>query len=177
MTTKLYRSQTNKVVAGVCGGLGEYLNLDATLVRLFFVLLGIAGGGLAIPAYVILWVVLPYPDAGDAGAPDTVRTGAEEISARARTLGDDFRGAMQGQNRQAGLYIGGGLVLLGLIFLADNLNIWWLRWFNLDMLWPLLLIAAGAALIWRRMSENQAASNGATPTETTTTNTHTADRS
>ena len=58
-----------------------------------------------------------------------------------------------------------------------NLNIWWLRGFNLDMLWPLLLIAAGAALIWRRMSENQAASSGATPTETTTTNTHTADRS
>lgn len=161
MTAKLYRSRTNKMLAGVCGGLGEYLNLDATLVRLFFVLLGIASmGGVALMAYMILWVVLPYPETGAAGAPDTVRMNAEEISARARSMGDDFRGTMQGQNRQAGLFIGGGLVVLGILFLADNLNIWWLRWFNLDMLWPILLIAAGAALIWRRMSETQAASSG-----------------
>jgi phage shock protein C len=164
MTTKLYRSQTNKVVAGVCGGLGEYLNLDAMLVRLFFVLLALASmGGLALAAYMILWVMVPYPSAGEAGTPDTVHAGAEEIAAHARTLGDDLRGAMQGENRQAGLIVGGGLVFLGFVFLAHSLNLWWLNWFNLDMLWPFLLIAAGAALIWRRTSEGRM-----TPTEANT---------
>ena len=162
MTTKLYRSRTNKMVAGVCGGLGEYLNLDAMLVRLFFVLLGLASAGaLALIAYMIMWAVLPYPEAGEAGAPDTVRANADEISAKARTMGDDLREALQGRNREAGMIVGGGLVLLGLVFLADNLNIWWLRWFNLDMLWPILLIAAGGALIWRRMSQTQTTADSA----------------
>lgn len=55
---QLKRSNTNKQVAGVCGGLGEYLNIDPTLIRIFFVLATLAGGpGLLL--YIILWVVMP----------------------------------------------------------------------------------------------------------------------
>ena len=43
---KLYRSSTDKKIAGVCGGLGEYFNIDPTLVRLGAVVLGLCGGGL-----------------------------------------------------------------------------------------------------------------------------------
>lgn len=58
MDRKLYRSRTQKMLGGVCGGLGEYLNLDPTVVRLVFILLALAGGpGLLL--YVILWVVMP----------------------------------------------------------------------------------------------------------------------
>jgi phage shock protein C len=58
MEHKLYRSRTQKMLAGVCGGLGEYLNLDPTVVRLVFILLALAGGpGLLL--YLILWIVMP----------------------------------------------------------------------------------------------------------------------
>jgi phage shock protein C len=43
-TRKLYRSRTNRQVAGVCGGLAQYFNLDATLIRILFVVLAVLGG-------------------------------------------------------------------------------------------------------------------------------------
>jgi phage shock protein C len=57
-TRKLYRSQSDKMISGVCGELGRYLNLDTTIVRMFFALLLIFGGhGLLV--YIILWIVMP----------------------------------------------------------------------------------------------------------------------
>jgi phage shock protein C len=55
---KLYRSTNDKMIAGVCGGLGQYLGLDSTIVRLIFVLLALAGGP-GLLAYLILWLVVP----------------------------------------------------------------------------------------------------------------------
>ncbi len=58
MEKKLYKSRTNKMVAGVCGGIGEYFNIDPTLVRLgFFVLSLLAGGGLLV--YILAAVIIP----------------------------------------------------------------------------------------------------------------------
>ena len=55
---KLYRSSTNKMVAGVCGGIGEYFNVDPTLVRLGFVALSfLAGGGLLV--YILAAIIIP----------------------------------------------------------------------------------------------------------------------
>ncbi len=58
MEKKLYKSKTNKKVAGVCGGIGEYFNIDPTLVRLGFVALSfLAGGGLLV--YIIAAIIIP----------------------------------------------------------------------------------------------------------------------
>ena len=55
---RLYRSSNEKMIAGVCGGLGDYMGLDPTVVRLIFILLFIMGGqGLLI--YLILWLIMP----------------------------------------------------------------------------------------------------------------------
>jgi phage shock protein C len=61
---RLYRSRTNRKIAGVCGGLGEYLEIDPTLIRLAFVILFFAGGA-ALALYLIMWVIVPEGDAGD----------------------------------------------------------------------------------------------------------------
>lgn len=60
---RLYRSRTDRMIAGVAGGLGRYFGIDPTLVRLAFVILSLAGmsGGLA---YLILWVVIPLEPEG-----------------------------------------------------------------------------------------------------------------
>ncbi len=59
MERKLYRSHTDKMVAGVCGGLGEYLDVDPTLVRLLFVFAVLAGFGSGIVLYIIMAIVMP----------------------------------------------------------------------------------------------------------------------
>jgi phage shock protein C len=55
---KLYRSRNQRMLAGVCGGLAEYFNLDATLIRVLFLVLAVFGGsGLVI--YVVMWLIVP----------------------------------------------------------------------------------------------------------------------
>lgn len=55
---KLYRSRTERSIAGICGGLGEYFDADPTMIRLLMLLL-ILFGGLSIWAYIILWIIIP----------------------------------------------------------------------------------------------------------------------
>jgi phage shock protein C len=57
-TRKLYRSKTDRKVAGVCGGLAQYFNIDPTLIRVLFVVLAILGGS-GLVLYVALWIIVP----------------------------------------------------------------------------------------------------------------------
>ena len=61
MARRLYRSRTDKMLGGVCAGLGELLDIDPTIVRLVFVLLTIWGGAGAV-VYLVLWLIAPYKD-------------------------------------------------------------------------------------------------------------------
>ena len=55
---KLYRSKSNRILAGVCGGIGEYFNVDPTIVRLLGLLISITGGA-GVIAYIIAWIIIP----------------------------------------------------------------------------------------------------------------------
>lgn len=55
---KFYRSKNNKIIAGVCGGLADYYQMDSTLVRAIVAALVLAGIGLVF--YVALWIFVPY---------------------------------------------------------------------------------------------------------------------
>jgi phage shock protein C len=55
---KLYRSNNNKMIAGVCGGIAEYINLDPTVVRLLWVVFCFAGGT-GVIAYIIAAIIMP----------------------------------------------------------------------------------------------------------------------
>lgn len=57
-TRKLYRSRKDRKLAGVCGGLGEYIGLDPNVVRVLFIVLAVLGGaGLII--YLAMWIIVP----------------------------------------------------------------------------------------------------------------------
>jgi phage shock protein C len=57
-TRKLYRSKTDRKLGGVCGGLGEYLGADPTIIRVLFIVLAVLGGaGLII--YLAMWLIVP----------------------------------------------------------------------------------------------------------------------
>ena len=55
---KLYRSQDERMIAGVCGGLAEHFGIDPTWMRLIFILFGLLGGA-AFLLYIILWIIVP----------------------------------------------------------------------------------------------------------------------
>ena len=64
-TRRLYRSRTDRKLAGVCGGLAQYFNTDATLMRVLFVVLALLGGpGLVL--YLLMWVLVPEEPLGAA---------------------------------------------------------------------------------------------------------------
>ena len=58
MEKRLYKPNTNKVIDGVCGGIGEYFNIDPTLVRLAWVVF-CALGGSGLLAYIIMALIIP----------------------------------------------------------------------------------------------------------------------
>ena len=60
---KLYRSRTDRKLAGVCGGLADYLNMDATVIRVIFVALAVLGGA-GVPLYLAMWILVPSQPQG-----------------------------------------------------------------------------------------------------------------
>ena len=65
-TKKLHRSRTDKMIAGVCGGLGKYLSVDPTLIRLAFVLLLMFGIGSGLLVYLAMMLLVPLEPEGAA---------------------------------------------------------------------------------------------------------------
>ena len=92
---RLYRSSTDRMVGGVCGGLGEYFDVDPVLMRLIFVAVTTLSGGLGIPAYLVLWIVVPKEDLEVSSRSGMWRQNADEIVTEARRLGSDVRATVR----------------------------------------------------------------------------------
>lgn len=151
MANKLYRSASDSMLGGVCGGLGEYFDADPNLIRLIFVIFA-AITGFGILVYLALWLILPEEGEG-AKRPlaDRVRDGTDEIADRAKKLGEEvrIRSTTRPSHPKASFVIGLILVVLGVVYLLRNLGIPWLSWIAFGTLWPALLILVGAAFLWR----------------------------
>ncbi|MEI6498355.1 MAG: PspC domain-containing protein [bacterium] len=133
---KLYRSCKDKVVGGVCGGLGEYFDVDPILIRLAVILFTFAGGA-GVVFYIIAWIIIPQDPMCE-----NAKEGAEEIKAHAQNIAKEIkktveeRGSQHGDNR---LLFGAIIVIIGALFLLQNL-------FNINLwsnFWPIVLIILG----------------------------------
>jgi phage shock protein C len=112
------RSRTERVIAGVCGGVGRYLGLDPLLLRIAFIILALANG-LGVIAYVVCWVAIPEERPDQPSVP-----------------------AAHGRRETGRLLVGGSLVVLGLVLLLDQLAP------DLDQLfWPVAVIAVGVTVM------------------------------
>ena len=138
---KLYRSVSNQMIGGVCGGLGAYVNIDPIFVRLLFVLL-LFGTEFGFILYLLLWILVPE-EGKDYGFKD------DSFSDRVKSMGNDVQKAVTQPHPQSGLILGAGLIIIGGILFLDRLNFSWLRWMDFDILWPLILIAGGIVLLIR----------------------------
>jgi phage shock protein C len=116
---RLRRSTEDRVIAGICGGLGQYFNTDPIWFRLGFVVLTL-GGGAGVLIYLIAWLAIPEAGPGE--------------TAEVHHGGLDNRGP---------LVAGVILIAIGLVLLFNNLVPWFDR-----VAWPLAVIATGAGLLF-----------------------------
>ncbi len=56
---RLYRSRKERVIGGVCGGLGEFFDIDPTIIRLLWAIITILSAGAGIVAYLLAWIIIP----------------------------------------------------------------------------------------------------------------------
>ena len=116
----LRRDTEHRMVGGVCAGLGGYLRVDPLILRVAFV--AAATAGIGIPAYLVAWAVLP----------------AEEGVAPVRRL--------RGGRAEVEVALGVAFLVLAALLAMRALGIW----FSDVVVWPLVLIAAGGAVLWRQ---------------------------
>jgi len=139
MTKRLYRSRENNVIAGVAGGIAEYLDIDPVLVRIGFVVTTFAGG-FGILTYIIAWIIMPEAPREEPVNQPTASTGQPQQSAQPN------QEVKQEPKPHRGSVVGGLLLIsLGLLFLADN----FLPHFHFEDYWPLILVAIGAGLLYK----------------------------
>ena len=118
---RLHRDRDGRLIAGVCAGLGRHLGVDPLLVRVAFVVAA-AAGGLGVAIYALAWLMVPTGD-----GPATVgrlRTGRAGVE----------------------VALGTGLLLLSVLLAVRGAGLW----FSDVLVWPLVLVAAGGALLWRQ---------------------------
>lgn len=137
---RLYRSNTEKVIGGVCGGLADYFAIDVVLARVVFVLLALFGGG-GVLIYIVLWVVIP-------SRPGNMTNHTYKASNPENKEGDPdveviYEDKTVKKNTNTGLIAGVILILVGMLFLGDRL----FPWYNIADLWPLILVAIGVLMI------------------------------
>lgn len=139
---KLYKSRENRVVSGVCGGIAEYFDVDPVLIRVLFVLFFFFGGS-AILAYIIGMIIIPENPGEyikkEKKSPKSIQKHEEKSSD-------------PGKNT---LLVGSIFILLGLFFLMGQipfLRIYyhWIRHNFWEILFPILLISIGFAIIFNR---------------------------
>lgn len=162
----IYRSKDQKIIAGVCGGIGEYFEIDPVVIRIIFVVLMIAAGtGLAI--YIILWLIIPEYQ----GEP-LIKNVAEEISnaIKKEKVKEEFEEELKKETAKeeikkeevvsaslktkrvvdSNALAGYMIIALGVIILIANLIPQIRIWEQIANLWPLVLVFFGLAILTKK---------------------------
>ncbi|MFA4942304.1 MAG: PspC domain-containing protein [Patescibacteria group bacterium] len=137
---KLYRSRTDRVIWGVCGGLSEYFNVDSTLIRIIFILLAL-GSGVGLMLYVVLALVVP-------NNPQDQVKGSEKVKELARELGNSAK-KMSGEMKSSEEYptrniLGLIILIVGITMLLKGVFYFHINW---GIVFPFLIILFGFYLL------------------------------
>lgn len=141
--SKLYRSETNKVIAGICGGLGEYFDIDPVILRIILVLITIFGGA-GLILYFIMWVVIPSRSTLGKDSEDYIKENVEEIKDKSQNVVKNGNGRVFG---------GILLIILGFSLLFENLGFYVFH--NVWKFWPVVLIAFGLTILSGKNKKNK----------------------
>lgn len=151
MTTRITKSKTDRVIDGVCGGLAEYFGIDSLLVRLVFVAL-IFINGIGIILYIVLMIIMPKAQSIEQSPKETIQENVREIGERVKEAGEGLGTAIAKNDEEKHPHrtgwLGILLILIGIIFLLDSLNL--IRWLDKDLIWPIIIILVGGWLLIKR---------------------------
>ena len=154
-TKKLYRSRRDRVIAGVCGGLGEYFGLDPILFRIAFLLLSVMGGS-GILLYVILVFLIPLDSGSDAmpSGGEKIEEFAKEVSERAKDLAHEFAGSKEKNSERHSKEKTSRRNLFGFLLVAIGLIVFLNALFpgqfiRFNIIWPALLVFLGLSILSR----------------------------
>jgi len=151
MDKRLYRSRKDRKIAGVCGGIAEYLDIDPTVIRIIYVLLTVFTGFiLGIIAYLLIWLIIPNEPEK---LPPSVLSD-DEIKEMQKTKEDDTS-----QKDTTGKALSIAIIVLGIIFVINGIlrfialiiDGWWatgLHWYiSFGLFSPIISIVLGVVLI------------------------------
>ena len=140
---KIYRSRKDRVIAGICGGVAEYFNIDPVWVRVGWVL-SIFLKGLGLIAYVLSWILIPEREEAVSSGTESEAAGPEDAAAGGAAGGSSgVRGLMGSQPR---VVIGVVLIVLGCLFALST----FFSIFDDRVFWALVCIVLGVALLAKR---------------------------
>jgi phage shock protein C len=175
---RLMRSSRERMWAGVAGGIAEYFDLDPSLVRLLWVAATVVSGGLAVPIYILAWIILPRDDRVPGGGwqdwSAEFHSETQRLADEARRVASDVRGTSTTSTAsstpappspaepwwQSERYVerqhhhrhprstGIVLVTLGILLLAANAGVF--TWIEWRTMWPLIFIGLGVILLARQ---------------------------
>lgn len=135
--SKLYRSETDKVIAGVCGGLAEYFGIEAVIFRVLLVVITLFGGS-GLLLYVILWIVMPTKSSEGKTSEEYMRDNVEELKEKSRDVA----------GKEPKTLLGIILVIIGVSLLLENMGVVVFRF--IWRLWPLAIVVLGLSMLARR---------------------------
>ncbi len=139
MNKKLYRSRKDKMIGGVAGGLGDYFEVDPTLVRILFIVATVLGGS-GILAYIILWIVIPEEQINPNPSPNLNTEGTEQKPGENQNTNRHPEHQNEHPRRNLGGII---LIAVGILFLGHN----FIPSFHFEDFWPFILIIIGVSLL------------------------------
>jgi len=144
---RLYRSRSDRIIAGICGGLGRYFNIDPVFVRIAFILLTLADGfGLLL--YLILLIFVPEEPGEhvEVDRGEKIKEFASRVGQEAKSWTEGVRSNKNwlGDKRNV---IGLIIIIFGLILLINQLFAW--SWFKWHLFWPLIIVIIGLYLIFK----------------------------
>lgn len=171
---KIYRSNTDKMIGGVCGGIAEYFAIDPTIVRLLAIIL-IFGRGFGLLAYIIAWVIIPERSALRRRSKSEIELPVEtnydyqddildEDDLQGNYTAEEISSANKEENNENNIFAtdkddderkqrtaGFIIIAAGLLFLVNNL----LPHFHWERFWPLCIIAFGLFLLFKGVKDNE----------------------
>jgi phage shock protein C len=146
---RLVRVRQGRMIGGVATGLARHLNLDVTLVRLAFVALAFAKG-IGLLVYLVMWIIMPDEEMAGGDVSDSLRANVDEIAGQAQRVGQQVGDSLRnGSNRRVQMYIGIGLMGVGVLFMLQQIGLLSIGGLG-GLLWPVILIVIGVALLSRR---------------------------
>jgi len=145
---KLFRSTDDYIIAGVCGGLADYFNIDSSLIRIIFILLTLFGGG-GILIYLILWLVTAKEkgEETEVDREEKIKEFAKDVEGKAKSMAKEIKRDIKVKKPGKRINVLAIVfILIGIAAIWNQISPMIIDW---NFFWPGLLVVIGFLLLFK----------------------------